>query len=716
MGPLDVVYLALPAVVLVFSLFLAVLVAGSDWRSPLHRIFGAFLIAMALWGLTIFGMRTSPDLAAAYQWEKWALAVIPFVSILFYHFTVWFTGYWGAPWVLRGFYALGLMDGVLALLGLVAVGMQRKFYGYAPVLGPAFPLYLVAAYAPTVLALAVLVRTYRRATSSLEKERIAYVMLGAASSVVGATTDFLPALGVHLYPLGIVSNIFFGALSTAAIVQDRLLNLRLALRRGLAYSFVSSAALMVYGGVFLLFWSAFRQRTAAASVVATVVALLVATMLLPPALSRVQRFVDRRFFRERYDHLLALQGFAQETRDLAGFSSLASSLTKTVQMAMQADWVATLLVSAEGDRFEVVSSTLPTGSPEITIQERSLLVRWLGRNRRALDIRELERDPYLVAIDDAERQLLDRSGVQLLVPLSVKDKVTGILLLGPKLSERDYSAEDAELLITVANQAATLVENSRLYSQEMARLRELEQLEGLKSNLLRTVSHELKSPLTAVKASADLLFQSKDLAERERARLTRSLQSGVTRLERLVQESLDYAQMQSAQLDLRMELADYRPVLEEAIGLTNASFQRKHQQLTVAVPETLPRLVLDRTRLERILVNILSNATNFTPGGGAIALRVWKDGAYVVTEISDNGPGIPEEDLPLIFNEYYRGSRADARQGSGTGLGLSIAKYLVELHGGSIQVRSKAGEGASFSFTLPIRGPEAPEAQPGAGT
>ena len=130
-----------------------------------------------------------------------------------------------------------------------------------------------------------------------------------------------------------------------------------------------------------------------------------------------------------------------------------------------------------------------------------------------------------------ERDALLASGAQLLVPLKANEELTGVLVLGPRVVDDAYSPSDIRTLTTVASQTATMIENSRLYSQEMERLREMERLNSLKSNLLRTVSHELKSPITAVKTAVDLMSMPGDqITEQSKARLMRTLQNGIDRL------------------------------------------------------------------------------------------------------------------------------------------------------------------------------------------
>ncbi len=700
---MSVAYMVLPIMVFGITMFLAGLVIKSDWRSFVHRVFAYFLVAMAIWGLTIFGMRSSPDLTSAFHWEKAVLVAIVFTSILFYHFCVRFTGSRANPWILRVFYGLGIVVSVFAVLGKVATEMQQKFYGYAPVLGPVFPVYFGLAYIAVVAAILVLVGAYRQSRSDDEKNRLLYMIFGASASIIGGITDTLPAMGVNIYPLGIVANIVFGVMTTVAMTRYRLMDLRLLLRRGLAYSVVSTMIFAVYGIVFFAFTFVFRQQNTTDSILATAVALFLVTMLLPPVVGRVQRFVDRLFFRERYDHLLALQRFTQESRDIGDFVGLAKSLTHAVTLAMQADWVVLLLPNVESSDFAPTGVESNGKLPEFKVKQTSSLSKWLARNDRAMKVQELELDPHLQAMGDSERNALKGSGAQLFVPMKSKGKLTGILVLGPRIVEEDYSLADIDLLNTVASQAATLIENSRLYSQEMARLQELEQLTNLKSNLLRTVSHEIKSPVTAIKASIDLLAISEGGLEKAQAqRVMHVLRSGVERLERLVDESLDYAQMQSRQLHLRLEPTDFAKVVEDTVELVGPPSRAKRQKLVVDVPDDLPRLFVDPRRVERILLNLLANASKFTPAGGEISVRVRVEPLQVLTEVTDNGPGIPEGDQKYLFTEYYRGSNPDGQRNAGTGLGLAISKYLVELHGGKIWVKSKIGEGTTFSFTLPL--------------
>ena len=701
---LDFIYLAVPFLVFAINIFLAFLVIRGEWRSFRHQVFAGFLAGMALWGFTIFGMRSSPNLDIAFIWERFGVfPSIVFSSVLFYHFALVFSDNTRSRTMLRLFYLLGAAVTVLSFAGFVATDMHLRWYGYAPTLGPAFLVYLLGAYLPIGFAYRVLFQRLRGLENPQERTRTWYVIAGITMSLIGGTTDFLPPLlGVRIYPMGVVMNIGFGLTTTIAVTRYHLLDLRVLLRRGFAYSLISTSIFAVYGVIFLLFTLVFSQRNLTANVFATIAALLVAAIALPPLIGRIQTFVDRLFFRERYDHLMAMQEFTASTRDIADFSGLADSLVLTVQHALQADWAAALIPDSSDERF-VAAGSAATAAHSLNIAKDSWVASWLQRHDDVLTPQLIEYDPYLQAMAQSERTSLLDSGVQLLVPLKSAGKLTGLLALGPRIVEQAYSPSDIRTLTTVASQTATMIENSRLYSQEMSRLRELERLDSLKSNLLRTVSHELKSPITAVKTAVDLLSLSEgELNERAKGRLMRTLQNGVDRLERLVGESLEYAQMRSSEQKARREPTNIPDLLEQVVALMGPNISAKNQKFTIEIEPDMPEILADPDQIERVLLNLVNNANKFTPVDGSIAVSIKREGDLIVTTIKDNGRGIPEQDHPNIFGEYFRGSNADGLEGAGTGLGLAIAKSLVDLHGGQITFESAVGVGTTFRVALPL--------------
>ena len=703
---MDQAYIVLPFVQFIICLVLISLVFMSAPSDRLNRLLAAFLLAMGLWGITIFGMRDSyPDADRAYFVEKIALAVIPFSSIFFYHFVYAFARIPRGRGVLYVFYGLGVLSAVFSLFGWTVTGMVPKFYGFAPDLGWAFPAVLLAAYPPVFLAIYDLTRGIGRA-GDREQSQLRLLRLGALASVLGATSDYIPSLGLNIYPMGVIGNIAFGVLTTAAVTRYRMMELRLVLRRGLAYILISSSLLAVYGLLFIAVWFIARDQSRTALIIASVGTVFVAGLFVQPMLQRVQSFVDRVFFRERVDRLHAIVQLNADVRDITDFSLTALRVVRGIRRAVQSDWV-TLVLPDPDETILLPRADSRGTSPDIELPADGAITAWFQRHHKPLPRGELQTDPYLQAMSEEEAGALGALDAVLLVPLLDRDRLIGILALGPKLAGDNYLAEDVEFLEAVAEQTGLAIQNARMFADEHERLSELERLANLKSNLLQTVSHELKSPITAIKISTELLepAMSPKVPGARRERLIHTLKSGIDRLERLTQEALDYAAMQSAQLELQPVGIILEDVVREAASLLAPAIRARRQEFSIHADPNLSATFADSPRVERILTNLISNACKYTAKEGRIKIDVFREDQYHVVQVSDTGQGIPEDDLELIFSPFYRSKNADGSPYSGSGLGLSIARFLAELHEGQLVATSKIGVGSTFSLYLPERGP-----------
>ena len=228
----------------------------------------------------------------------------------------------------------------------------------------------------------------------------------------------------------------------------------------------------------------------------------------------------------------------------------------------------------------------------------------------------------------------------------------------------------------------------------------LHDLQEQREDILRAVSHDLRNPLAAVQAQAQLLLRLLEragLSGPER-RSAEAIVVSARRMNTMIQDLVDAARSESGQLRLERQPVDLRsflPGLKERLAPTMET-----ARIQVEVPEGLPPVSADPSRLERILTNLWSNALKYSAPGTPVTVAVAQRDGQVVTSITDRGPGIPPEELPHLFERYYRGRRAPGVQ-EGLGLGLYITKRLVEAHGGRIWVESELGEGSTFSFSLP---------------
>ncbi|MDQ2783865.1 MAG: DUF4118 domain-containing protein [Chloroflexota bacterium] len=265
----------------------------------------------------------------------------------------------------------------------------------------------------------------------------------------------------------------------------------------------------------------------------------------------------------------------------------------------------------------------------------------------------------------------------------------------------DYSADERHLLTTFANQAALAIDRARLI-EEATRAAALEEADRLKSALLAAVSHDLRTPLASIKASATSLLQEEiawDTATR-REFLT-AIDEETDRLARLVANLLDLTRIQGGALKPEKEWNEIGEVIASVTDRL-APLVQSHP-LRVAIAPDLPLVACDFVEIAQVLVNVIENAAKYSDPGTPIAVTADRDGENIRVQVADQGFGIPSEDVPHVFDTFYRVKREGrARRIGGTGIGLAICKGFIEAHGGTIAVASAVGHGSTFTFTLPL--------------
>ena len=248
---------------------------------------------------------------------------------------------------------------------------------------------------------------------------------------------------------------------------------------------------------------------------------------------------------------------------------------------------------------------------------------------------------------------------------------------------------------------------------------QLSMLERARRDMVANVSHELRTPIASVKLLVETLQSGPPppVAERMLAQMAQEVDA----VAQLVDELHELSQIESGRVALQLAPAAFAPLAARAIERIRPQAERKSLRVSSQVPDILPPALVDEGRIGQVLLNLLHNAVKFTPAGGEIRvtataahvdkyrtaapLAVPADhprGEWLLVTVADTGVGVPPQDLPRIFERFYKVDRARTRNASGTGLGLAIAKHLVEGHGGRIWAASEEGRGSDFSFTLPL--------------
>ena len=266
----------------------------------------------------------------------------------------------------------------------------------------------------------------------------------------------------------------------------------------------------------------------------------------------------------------------------------------------------------------------------------------------------------------------------------------------PQTTTMELSAERLFIQAIAVPLDATLPGATLLVFQDLTRLR---RLELVRRDFVSNVSHELRTPLASLKALVETLQEGALEDPPAARRFLGRMDNEIDTLTQLVQELLELSRIESGKVPLQIKPVSPRLLLSPAVDRMRLQAERAGLSLRLECADGLPLVAADASRMEQVLVNLLHNAIKFTHPGGTISVSAYPKDGEVVFSVKDTGVGISSEDLPRIFERFYKADRA--RSGGGTGLGLSIARHMVEAHRGHIWAESEMGKGSCFYFSLP---------------
>jgi PAS domain S-box-containing protein len=393
----------------------------------------------------------------------------------------------------------------------------------------------------------------------------------------------------------------------------------------------------------------------------------------------------------------------------AAFRHLASALTGAVEMTdvlYEITNRATHVTRADGVYVERVVSV--GGSQEVEV------VASAGRGAPTRGLRvsfpgsmtdEIATDGKPVILADMRSfgrsmapYLIDTCGeCEVLVTPLIADRepLGALVLLNSRSSGRHFREGDIVRARTLGDLTSLALRRVRLMEEEREAKEKAEAAVRVRDETLGIVSHDLRNPLTKIAISADLLA---DAPPDEQPELVETIRSSARQMERLIQDLLDVARMETGKLSVATETVDPEPILREICESNERLAEQKRQRIVCSVHPPLPTVCGDRDRIVQVFGNLLGNAMKFTPERGVITIDARPDGKFVRFSVRDTGPGIPDADIKNVFTPYWQAKKTAHM---GAGLGLAIVRGIVEAHGGRVWAENAPGGGAQFSFTIP---------------
>jgi two-component system NtrC family sensor kinase len=701
-------------------------------KKPINILFAGICFLGALVNANVALVSILPDKTMALKIDRALYLFIVFAVPLFIQFVHSFLDIRGRKWIVYTAFVFSIVIVLFTNTELFISGFQQYRFGTIARAGPVFIIFAAIVFLTVVYCLYALLDGMRRATDNQQKNRIKYILGGMGVGSLLIALNILTVCGIGIYPMGNFSFIPAVFLAFGVLKYD-LLDIGTVIRKGTVYFILTGILAVFYILIIYLFNASFMGSRYERSLVPSLVLAALIVLVFNPLRNRIQAIIDDLFFRGKYDYQSVLKDISGEMASLMKFEQIRNLILQSISTALMVTHIDLYVYdnekrcfrkysTKEGDANIIVYNLLEYDHPVVNLLEQT---------GKPLDRSFIDRRNAPQGQKDQITSFFRETGASLVVPMISQTSLVGMIALGQKKSGELFVHEDMELLMTIANQSVTALENAKSYEEieklnrdlekkveeRTADLRQaLDEKERTQKQLIQSESlaaigqlvagtaHELNNPL----ASASSLIQTSvesvsewDVKVENRDEVINDLEFSVKELRRasdIVRSLLDL----SRQTQVYVELVNINMALDDALRVLYNQYKNLNIEIEKDYDEDLPYVEGNFANLGQVFINVIKNAVESLPDdAGKIVLKTAykRDKHRALVEICDNGEGIPDGHLQNIFKPFFTTKPV----GKGTGLGLYISHEIVRRHGGDIGVTSEVGKGTTFSIELPCK-------------
>ena len=666
----------------VLSVAIAASVGLRTRKRRVHWLFALFAAVIGAWYLTAFLAAVTSSGAIWGRVNLICAVMLPVATVQF--FRAFVTSDHRRATLLARF---SLLAG-----GALTAIILTPFYGHIVVASTIFVFVLLMLGA----SLLMMIDRARAATSRFDRARVIYLTLVGTLAAAFTILDYLPYVGLDIPPVGTVLTLVFLYILSQSIVRSRLLDLyelagRLTVMTAVAFTLASIFWVLVLlaGGRFFLH---------------SVVAALVVLLLFDPVRTKVEEQISQFFFRERHALERTIAELRARLAHVLEVDDVARVIMVGLEQSRRVTHASLYLLDDTRRGYDVAGFTGPQPPAHIELAPaHPLLERLRKEDAVVLEALELELDERRELSEEREGELvheiletLASTHASVCVALRSDGEIYGFLCVRDERLRDAFAPEEVQLLKSLAAQAATAVENSRVYQ----RMKERDRLAAL-GEMAAGLAHEIRNPLGAIKASAQYLAEEPGGAASADGEFLGIIVEEVDRLNRVLSSFLDYAHPS------RGDTApiDVNAAVRRSMQLLGAQCEEAGIAWELALAAELPPVRIDVEQLRQVLINLVQNAFQAMDGSGKLVVATdtrtredlsGKRRTFVEMRVEDTGPGIPQRVLANLFVPFV------TTKDRGTGLGLAISQRIVTAAGGHIEVSTHEGVGTTFSVRLPV--------------
>ncbi len=642
-------------------------------------------------------------------WGKIGYIGVIFIPVTFFHFTICLLNFQkqkklvGICYLIGMFFVALLFCTDLLIDGLRPLRDGLFIYPKSGMLHPLYIFFFMALYSISLIKLLVKFRSKNMPEN--EKITIKYIIF-AFLCASPAAIDFLPSYGLQAIPCGYIFLFLWLCITAYAIVRHQLMGIEVIIKKTLVFAglLASVFAILVLPTILI---QEYIFRGASSSGKLSGLALSGVIIIL--SLRRLENFLidvtDRYLFQKKYDYRELLRTFTSEVLMVIDLEKLVNLTIDKLTDIVKVSSSAVLLLDQENQQFDVIASR-NVKDPKVTLIRPDGIVTFLEQTHGYLLKKELiERKVY---IPPSIQEIIDKLNAELIIPMVLHSDVMGILSLGKKKSDEDYTQDDLGIFLPLARTLAIAISNARLFSELGKAQAEAAQREKMAviGTLSAGINHEICNPLGIARGQCEAFLlnvkdglynnkSSEELLTKAKEIMTKVIKE-TDRATAITKKLSSFAKPAKGEA----ELVDIDKEIDDVLGLVGYELKLEKIEFEKQIEKGLPDMFVDKKQLQEVLFNLIRNAGQAIGEKGKITVAARQDEGRVSIDIKDTGSGIPDDKLKELFNPFF----TTKEPGKGTGLGLFIVRQIVEKNGGKIYLKeTKMDEGTTFTVEFPVK-------------
>ncbi len=576
------------------------------------------------------------------------------------------------------------------------------YWGEPGILHPIFIAYF---HYYAAMALLLLWKSLR-SLNGVQRSQAKFVFLGTLIGFAGGSTNFPLWYNIPIYPIGNILVTIYVAMIGYAIVRHQLMDIEVIVKRTLVFAGLAGSMVAVVSLTTFVSQDLLARYVAVPRFVANLFSAAIIAAIYGRLRSWLVEVTERYLFQKKYDYKELLRKFTDEVMVIVDLKQLVQMTINTLTETVKLQNCTLLLVNRDNHAYEMATSK-GGNAVQLVLQEDEPLITFLRETHEPIVKGGKVRFPEPII------ERLQQLKAELCLPLNLHEDLIGVLCLGKKKSDEDFTKDDLDILLPLARTLAIAISNARLFDELAKTQAEAAQREKLAviGTLSAGINHEICNPLGIVKTQSEAFLLDlqdgllKDLSpdkmlERVSAILSGTLKQ-IDRATAITQKLSNFAKP--------IKEAAAQPVavdheVDEVISLVGHDLKLERIEVLKDIPQDLPPIIVDRRQLQEVLFNLIRNAGQAIKPPGCITVRArMHRGEVVRIEIEDTGAGIPPDKLGKIYDPFF----TTKEPGKGTGLGLFIVRQIVERNKGRISVESTVGQGTTFFLEFPPAQPVA---------